>query len=462
MNRGSRPALAGCARRRRRGRRPRRRRRPHESAHLHVAGAATYIDDMPELAGTLHARSACRRWRTAGCSAIDLDADRAPMPGVVAVLTAADIPGPNDCGPIIHDDPILAEGEVHYLGQPVFAVIATTRDAARRAAAQAKAALRIEPLPAAADAAGGACRAAATCCRRCTWRAATPRAAIAAAPHRLADTLDVGGQEQFYLEGQIRYAIPREDDGMLVHCSTQHPSEMQHLVAHALGLHSHQVQVECRRMGGGFGGKESQSALFACVAAIAASEAQPPGQAAPRPRRRLHDHRPAPLLLVRVRGRLRRRRPHPRRRADDGLARRLLGRPVGPGDDARDLPLRQRLLAARRRDARLLGQDQHAEQHRLPRLRRPAGRDRDREHPRLDRAQARQGSARRAPAQLLRRRRTASATSRPTARWSSDNVIHELVAELEATSDYRARREADRRVQRAAARCSSAASRSRR
>ena len=95
-------------------------------------------------------------------------------------------------------------------------------------------------------------------------------AAIAAAPHRLAGTLEVGGQEQFYLEGQISYAVPREDDGMLVHCSTQHPSEMQHLVAHCLGLRSHQVQVECRRMGGGFGGKESQSALFACVAAIAA------------------------------------------------------------------------------------------------------------------------------------------------------------------------------------------------
>jgi xanthine dehydrogenase large subunit len=96
------------------------------------------------------------------------------------------------------------------------------------------------------------------------------RAAIAAAPHRLADTLEVGGQEQFYLEGQISYAVPREDRGMFVHCSTQHPSEMQHVVAKCLGLSSHHVQVECRRMGGGFGGKESQSALFACVAAIAA------------------------------------------------------------------------------------------------------------------------------------------------------------------------------------------------
>ena len=102
------------------------------------------------------------------------------------------------------------------------------------------------------------------------------QAAIANAPHHLRATLDVGGQEQFYLEGQISYAIPKEDDGMHVHCSTQHPSEMQHLVAHALKLHANQVQVECRRMGGGFGGKESQSAIFACVAAVAAAKLKRP------------------------------------------------------------------------------------------------------------------------------------------------------------------------------------------
>ncbi len=110
----------------------------------------------------------------------------------------------------------------------------------------------------------------ATSCRRCTCGAATRAPRSRRRRTRLRDTLEVGGQEQFYLEGQISYAVPRENGGMLVHCSTQHPSEMQHLVAEALGLHSHHVQVECRRMGGGFGGKESQSALFACVAAVAA------------------------------------------------------------------------------------------------------------------------------------------------------------------------------------------------
>ncbi|MDQ6629545.1 MAG: xanthine dehydrogenase molybdopterin binding subunit [Pseudomonadota bacterium] len=243
---------------------------PHESAHLHVAGSAAYIDDLPELAGTLHAAlglSPLAHGRIVGFDRARIES----MPGVIAVLVAADIPGPNDCGPILHDDPILAEGLVHYLGQPVFAVIAETRDLARRAAAQAKAVLALEPLPPIltpieAHAAKSYVLPPMHLAR------GDARAAIAAAPHRLADTFDVGGQEQFYLEGQISYAIPREDDGMLVHCSTQHPSEMQHLVAKCLGLSSHHVQVECRRMGGGFGGKESQSALFACVAAVAASK----------------------------------------------------------------------------------------------------------------------------------------------------------------------------------------------
>lgn len=245
--------------------------RAHESAHLHVAGEAAYIDDLPELAGTLHCALGLSPVAHGRIKAMSLEKIKA-LPGVVAVLSAADIPGTNDCGSIVHDDPILSDGELRYLGQPVFAVIARTRDAARRAAAKAREVLEVETLPPvltprqahekqqyvvppmhlARETNGGA------------------RAAIERAPHRLKGSFDVGGQEQFYLEGQISYAIPLENDGLLVHCSTQHPSEMQHLVAHALGLSAHHVQVQCRRMGGGFGGKESQSALFACVAAIAA------------------------------------------------------------------------------------------------------------------------------------------------------------------------------------------------
>ena len=242
--------------------------RPHESAHLHVAGEAAYIDDLPELAGTLHAALGLSPLAHGRLKGIDLERLRA-LPGVVDVLTAADIPGANDCGPIVHDDPILADGTLHYLGQPVFAVIATTRDLARRAAALADKVIDAEPLPALLNAreAHAAQRYVVPPMHMVRGDAAK---ALRSAPHRMQGSLSVGGQEQFYLEGQISYAVPLEDGGMRVHCSTQHPSEMQHLVAHALELDANQVLVECRRMGGGFGGKESQSGLFACVAAVAA------------------------------------------------------------------------------------------------------------------------------------------------------------------------------------------------
>ena len=250
---------------------------PHESAHLHVAGAAPYTDDIAEVAGTLHAALGLSPLAHGVMEALDLDTIRA-LPGVVAVLSARDIPGPNQCGALVQDEPILA-GEVgatlRYLGQPVFAVVATTRDAARRAAAQAKAVIQARPLPPVLtpQAAHAALQYVVPPMHLLRGDAA---AALAAAPHRLALELDVGGQEQFYLEGHIAYALPQEDGGMQVYSSTQHPTEMQHLVAHALRRPVHAVQVVCRRMGGGFGGKESQSAVFACVAAIAAARLQRP------------------------------------------------------------------------------------------------------------------------------------------------------------------------------------------
>ena len=243
--------------------------RAHESAALHVSGEARYTDDIAEARGTLHAALGLSPLAHGRLLEIDLALIRR-QPGVVAVLTAADIPGENNCGPLVHDDPILAEDELRYAGQPVFAVIATERELARRAAALARRAIRAEPLPALltaleAHAAGQYVVPPMHLTR------GEPAAALAAAPHRLDGSWSVGGQEQFYLEGQISYALPQEDRGLLVHCSTQHPSEMQQLLAHALGWSAHQVQVQCRRMGGGFGGKESQSALFACIAAIAAT-----------------------------------------------------------------------------------------------------------------------------------------------------------------------------------------------
>ncbi len=247
---------------------------PHESAHLHVAGEATYIDDLPELAGTLHVALGLSPVAHGRLTGIDLDRVRA-MPGVVDVIVAADIPGPNDCGPIVPDDPILASGTLHYLGQPVFAVVATDRELARRAAALASKVIRFDALPALLGAREAHAAQAYVVPPMHMLRGDAAQA-IAAAPRRLQGQLSVGGQEQFYLEGQISYAVPLEDGGMRVHCSTQHPSEMQHLVARALELGAHQVLVECRRMGGGFGGKESQSALFACVAAVAARRLNAP------------------------------------------------------------------------------------------------------------------------------------------------------------------------------------------
>ncbi len=246
----------------------------HESAHLHVTGSAPYTDDILELQGTLHCALGLSPVAHGELLGIDLDTVKA-MPGVVAVITAADIPGVNDCGAITHDDPILADGELMYLGQPVFAVLSADREAARRAAATASKVIKFKELPALLTPEQGHAAQSYVVPPMHMVRgdAAT---ALAAAPHRLDVHVDLGGQEQFYLEGQISYAVPRENDGMLVYCSTQHPSEMQHHIAVALGLHSHHVQIECRRMGGGFGGKESQSGVFACIAAVAARKLKRP------------------------------------------------------------------------------------------------------------------------------------------------------------------------------------------
>jgi xanthine dehydrogenase large subunit len=238
--------------------------RAHESARLHVLGQADYTDDIDEVRGTLHAALGLSAKAHANIVSVDLDAVRASR-GVVTVYTARDIPGVNDCGPIIHDDPILADGLVQYVGQPVFVVVADTHDNARRAAK--KGVITYEELPAILTP-QAARKAQSYVLPPMRLARGDAQSAFERAPHTVKGELYVGGQEQFYLEGQIAYAIPQENDGMLVQCSTQHPSEMQHVVAHALGLHSHHVVVECRRMGGGFGGKESQSALWAAAAAI--------------------------------------------------------------------------------------------------------------------------------------------------------------------------------------------------
>ena len=240
----------------------------HDSAARHVSGRAIYVDDIPELPGTLHCYVALSARAHARLVSVDLAAVRA-APGVACVLTADDIPGENDASPVFHDDPVFAVGEVEYAGQSLFAVAADSIEAARAAAALAR--IEYEDLPRlisvdealAADADLAPLK-------PYEMRLGEPEAALAAAPRRLSGTLHVGGQDHFYLEGQVAYAIPGEAGDMLVHSSTQHPTEVQHNVAKVLALPDNAVTVEVRRMGGGFGGKESQPALIAAIAALAA------------------------------------------------------------------------------------------------------------------------------------------------------------------------------------------------
>ena len=240
---------------------------PHESARLHVTGCARYLDDIDLPAGTLHAALGISPVAHGRLVGLDLQAVR-DSAGVIDVITAADLPGANQCGPVLDDDPILAESELVYAGQPVFAVLATSHDLARRAARKAK--WNIDPLPAILDIRTALAEQSFVLPTQTLVRG-EPHAALERCPLRRTGSVSIGGQDHFYLEGQIAIAFPQDDGSMLVQSSTQHPSEVQHLVAHALGRSSHDVTVQCRRMGGGFGGKESQPALFACVAAVLAA-----------------------------------------------------------------------------------------------------------------------------------------------------------------------------------------------
>ena len=235
----------------------------HESAPLHVTGEATYADDVRETADQLHAYLGLSQVAHAELKSLDLS-EVCAYPGVVGVLTAQDIDH-NDISPTgRHDEPVLAEGEILFQGQPLFAVVATSREAARRAAQLAT----VDAVP----------RSAKLTIDEATDFVTEPlklergdvEPALEAAPHRIQGSMEIGGQDHFYLEGHIAFAVPGEDGEMTVTSSTQHPSEVQHMVAHVLGVPSAKVVVKVRRMGGGFGGKETQSNQFAAIAALAA------------------------------------------------------------------------------------------------------------------------------------------------------------------------------------------------
>ncbi len=246
----------------------------HESAHLHVTGTATYTDDIPELAGTLYA--ALILSPVAHGELIGDGIDRAAIlkeHGVVAVYTSKDIPGENNCGPINHDDPFLAVGKVEFIGQAVAVVVAREMLYAREAAHKAQVQVKELPPILTIDEAMAA-QSFVMPAKGITRGDAA--AAIASAPHRLQGSTETGQQEQFYLEGQITYAVPREDGQMTLYSSTQHPDGNQREAAAALNLTTNDVEVICRRMGGAFGGKEGNASIFSQSAALAAFLLQKP------------------------------------------------------------------------------------------------------------------------------------------------------------------------------------------
>jgi xanthine dehydrogenase large subunit len=241
----------------------------HDSAHKHVSGEAQYIDDLPEPSGMLHVYPGLGQRAHARILGLDLEEVRR-APGVVLVITGQDIPGHNQISPTNkHDEPLLATDLVEFMGQPIFAVAATSRQAAREAARLAI--VTYEDLPAVfdVDAARPEGR---LVTEPMVLRRGDAQGAIEASPRRLAGRMVVGGQDHFYLEGQIALAEPGEDGDVRIWSSTQHPSETQHLVSHVLGVPNHAVLVEVRRMGGAFGGKETQANMFACLAALVAQK----------------------------------------------------------------------------------------------------------------------------------------------------------------------------------------------
>lgn len=246
----------------------------HDSAIKQVSGEASYIDDIPEAKDLLHLYVAQSTKAHAKITRLDVSPVR-DADGVIAVLTAADVPGVNDASPVLGDDPVFADGLVEYVGQSLFVVAAESLDLARAAAALAL--VDYEELPAVLSVEQAIAADSFVLPSRHLVRG-NPRDALKAASNRLQGRFEIGGQDHFYLEGHISVATPREDGDVHVHCSTQHPTEVQHNVAKFLDVPDHSVTVEIRRMGGGFGGKETQGAWFAAMAALVATKTGRPAK----------------------------------------------------------------------------------------------------------------------------------------------------------------------------------------
>ncbi|NEX45872.1 xanthine dehydrogenase molybdopterin binding subunit [Pseudotabrizicola algicola] len=248
---------------------------PHDAAPLHVTGQARYVDDIPLPANALHLAFGLSTIAHGRITALDLSAVRA-APGVVAVFGPEDFDEMPDCSPSAHDEPLLSTGEVFYLGMPIFLVAAESHLAARKAARLAK--VGYETLPALLTVDDALAAQSRFEDGPVLWQKGDAPRAITGAAHVVEGQLEVGGQEHFYLEGQVAACLPLEGGELLVHSSTQHPSEIQHKVAHALHLPMSAVRVEVRRMGGGFGGKESQGNALAIACAVVATRTGRPAK----------------------------------------------------------------------------------------------------------------------------------------------------------------------------------------
>ncbi|MGB1554021.1 MAG: molybdopterin cofactor-binding domain-containing protein, partial [Candidatus Puniceispirillaceae bacterium] len=246
----------------------------HDSAALYVTGAAQFTDDIAFPEDGLHIALGLSAVAHAKLISLDLT-DVLAADGVVCCLSAEDITGKNDASPVFGDDPVFAKDMVSYHGQSVFAVVAHSAKQARMAALKAQ--IVYEELPAILDIDSALAQ---NSLLRAPQQIVTGDvdAGLADAPHRMQGQMVIGGQEHFYLEGQAAIAIPGEAGELSLYVSTQHPTEIQHKVAEALGRPFHQITVQVRRMGGAFGGKESQANLPAIIAALAAAKTGKPAK----------------------------------------------------------------------------------------------------------------------------------------------------------------------------------------
>jgi len=236
----------------------------HDSAREHVTGQAHYVDDLPPAVGQLHVAVGGATIACGSVVSLNLDAVRS-APGVVDVLSFQDLPALTDLGPVFPGDPLFVERQVEFLGQAIFAVAARSIKQAQQAVQLAD--IHYQEKPPLLDL-QQAIDEEIFVRPPHTMQRGDASSAIEAAPHKLSGVLHVGGQEHFYLEGQVARCIPEDNGGVTIHSSNQNPTETQHLVAGVLGVAMNKVTIVARRMGGGFGGKETQGAAVAALAAL--------------------------------------------------------------------------------------------------------------------------------------------------------------------------------------------------